>query len=146
MIVTPRDDAHVFAVLSRVLGQILDGPFLRLEGVLVDHFAPPRRGVRGVGAPFFAFLIEFLDVRIEADLPPRSVHAGRAGGPLFQGRVHAFVAALLLGIAGLDALDLDAEARPPHGKFGESEEAVATVLTHEQAHGDALPGGVRGGI
>ena len=38
--------------------------------------------------------------------------------------MHALVAAVLLGMAGLDAFDGDAESEPPDGELGEVEEAV----------------------
>jgi hypothetical protein len=37
----------------------------------------------------------------------------------FQGEMHAFVAAILLRMAKLDALNANAEAKPPDGKFAE---------------------------
>jgi hypothetical protein len=38
--------------------------------------------------------------------------------------MHAFVAAVLLGMTGLDALDVEAEAEPPDGQLGEIEEGI----------------------
>ncbi len=38
--------------------------------------------------------------------------------------MHAFVPAILLRMAGLDALDLDAEPQPPDGEFGQVEERI----------------------
>ncbi len=70
------------------------------------------------------FIVELLDERVEAGLLLQAVHAGRTGRLLLQGQVHALVAAVLLGMAGLDALDLDAPAQPPDGELGEAEEAV----------------------
>jgi hypothetical protein len=40
--------------------------------------------------------------------------------------VHALVAAVLLGMAWLDALDRDAEAEPPHRELAQPEERIGT--------------------
>ena len=60
-----------------------------------------------------AFGVELADEGVEAGLLLEAVHARRAGGFLLQGQVHALVAAVLLRMAGLDALDGDAEPQPP---------------------------------
>lgn len=38
--------------------------------------------------------------------------------------MYAFVTAILLGMAGLDALDADAQAQPPDGERGQVEQGV----------------------
>jgi hypothetical protein len=38
--------------------------------------------------------------------------------------MHAFVASILLSMARLDALDANAEAKPPDGKFAEVEQSM----------------------
>ena len=48
--------------------------------------------------------------------------------------MHALVAAILLRVAGLDALDLDAEPEPPDRELGEVEEGIRT------REGDAVIG------
>src|SRR5579871_4433783 len=45
---------------------------------------------------------------------------------LLEREMHALVAAVLLGMAGLDAFDGDAEPQPPDGELGEIEQAVRT--------------------
>ena len=40
--------------------------------------------------------------------------------------MHALMAAVMLGMAGLDALDADAEPQPPDRELGEVEQAVGT--------------------
>lgn len=71
-----------------------------------------------------AFGIEFANEIVEACLLLQAVHAGRAGCFLFQGEMHPFVASVLLGMAGLDALDGDAGAEPPDRQLREIVEAV----------------------
>jgi hypothetical protein len=48
--------------------------------------------------------------------------------------VHPFVTSILLRAARLDALDLDAEAQPPHGELAQAEQRVRT------GEGDAVVG------
>ena len=44
--------------------------------------------------------------------------------------MHAFVPAVLLRVAGLDALDLDAKLDPPDRELGEVEERIRTGERH----------------
>jgi hypothetical protein len=65
------------------------------------------------------FGIEFLNKVVEAGLLLQTVHSGRSGCFFPQCEMHALVAAVLLWVARLDALDGDAEPQPPHREFGE---------------------------
>jgi hypothetical protein len=69
------------------------------------------------------FGIELLDKVVEAGLLLQTVDSGRSGCFFLQRQMHALVAAVLLRVARLDALDGDAEPQPPHREFGEIEEA-----------------------
>jgi hypothetical protein len=60
-----------------------------------------------------AFIVVAFDEVIELRLLLQEVLAGRLGGLELQRPMHAFVAAILLRVARLDALDLDAEPEPP---------------------------------
>src|SRR5919106_679508 len=64
-----------------------------------------------------ALSVEFLDQAIETVLLLATVHAGRACGLLLPRQAHALVAAVLVRVAGLDALEGDAEPQPPHGRL-----------------------------
>ncbi len=66
-----------------------------------------------------SFGIELLHEDVEAVLLLQSVRAWRPGCLLFEGKVHALVAAVLLWMAWLDALDRDTETKPPDREFGE---------------------------
>ena len=57
----------------------------------------------------------------------------------FKREVHALVAAVLLRVAGLDALDGDAQAQPPDGELGKIEQGVRA------GKGDAVVGADGGG-
>ena len=48
--------------------------------------------------------------------------------------MHQLVPAVLLRIAGLDALDADPEPQPPHGELGQAEECTATGEGSSPAH------------
>ena len=76
------------------------------------------------------FGIELVDEVVEAGLLLQAVDAGRAGCLLLEGEVHALVAAVLLRMAGLDALDGDAEAEPPDRELGEIEQGIGTGEGH----------------
>ena len=52
--------------------------------------------------------IEVLDEGVELGLLLQDVLAGRSGGFLLQGQVHAFMASILLGMSGTNAFDRDA--------------------------------------
>ncbi len=71
-------------------------------------------------------LIEDADELIELRLLLEEIFGGRLGGFLLQGQMHTFVAAVLLGVSGLDALEVDAESQPPHGQLGQTKERVGT--------------------
>src|SRR5574340_893364 len=77
-----------------------------------------------------AFAVELVHEGIEAGLLLQAVLSWRPGGLLFQSQVHAFVTAVLLRATGLDALDGDAEAEPPHREPGEVEQSVGTGEGH----------------
>src|SRR3546814_9768123 len=69
-----------------------------------------------------------------SDLLLQGVHAGRPGGFLFEGEVHALVTAVLLRLSRLDALDGDTEPEPPHRQLRQVEEGVGA------GEGDAVVG------
>jgi hypothetical protein len=59
------------------------------------------------------FGVELGHEGIEPGLRVPAVEARRASGLLLQGQMHALMAAVLLQVAGLDALDFDAKPQPP---------------------------------
>ena len=60
----------------------------------------------------------------------RKLAAGRLGGFFLQGEMHALVTAILLGMAGLDALDADTQAQPPDGELAQVEQSVGGSEGH----------------
>ena len=73
------------------------------------------------------FGIEFLDKVVETGLLLQTVDSGRSSGFFLQRQMHTFMAAVLLRVARLDALDGDAEAEPPHREFGELKRAFGVA-------------------
>ena len=78
--------------------------------------------------------IELGEEVIEAGLLLEAVHAWRTGCFFLESEVHALVAAVLLRVAWLDALDGDAESEPPDREPGEIEEGIGA------GEGDAVVG------
>ena len=62
-------------------------------------------------------IVEALEEVVELRLLLQEVLCGRLGGFFLQGEVHAFVTAILLRMAGLDAFDVDTKPQPPHGEL-----------------------------
>src|ERR1700680_1313759 len=73
-----------------------------------------------------ALLVEGADELIEARLLLQEVPGGGLGGFLLERQMHALMPAVLLRMAGLDALDADTQAQPPDRELGQSEERVGT--------------------
>jgi hypothetical protein len=48
----------------------------------------------------------------------------RLDGFGLQGQTHPLVAAVLLGMPGLDALDVDPETQPPHGELTQTVQGI----------------------
>jgi len=87
----------------------------------------------------WSFGIEFLDKVVESGPVVAGLFiSGRSGCFFFQREMHTLVAAVLLRVARRDALDGDAEAKPPHREFGEIEEAVRTGERHAIVGPDRL--------
>ena len=61
-----------------------------------------------------AFLVELVPEAVKAILLLQAVEPRRPGRFLFEREMHAFMTAVLLRMAWLDALDRDAEPQPPH--------------------------------
>jgi hypothetical protein len=71
-----------------------------------------------------------LDEAIELGLLLKKVLRSRPGRFLLQREVHAFVATVLLRVAGLDALKADPQAQPPHRELARAEEGAGTGEGH----------------
>lgn len=98
-------DAHG-AVMKRVLGlarRLIEARRRRIE---IAGISAAQRLMR-------AFIIVNINETVEAGLLLQDVHARRPGGFLLQGQMHTFMAAVLLRIAGRDALEANAETQPP---------------------------------
>ncbi len=79
-------------------------------------------------------LIELAHEGIEAILLLQAVESRRPGRFLFEGEVHALMAAILLRMARLDAFDRNAE---PHRQLREIEQSVGTGKGHAVVGADS---------
>jgi hypothetical protein len=70
------------------------------------------------------FVVEDLDKAVKAGLLLQKIGGGGFGGLFFQSEVHAFVTAVLLGMARLNALDANAETQPPDGELAQVKQSV----------------------
>src|SRR5437763_429688 len=89
------------------------------EGRSVDF-----RGALHVQGLMRALVVELLEKIIEFALLLQTMHASGTSGFRFEGKRHAFMPAILLGMTGLDAFDGDAQAQPPDRELGEVEQRV----------------------
>ncbi len=70
-------------------------------------------------------LVELRDEGIKARLLLQNVGSGRFGGLPFERQVHPLVPAVLLGVPGSDAFDLNAEAEPPDGELAQPKQSAS---------------------
>jgi len=77
-----------------------------------------------------ALLVVALDEGIEARLLLEHVRLGRPRRLPFQREMHPLVAAVLLGLARLDALNPNAEPQPPHRQFAQPVEGMPRRKGH----------------
>jgi hypothetical protein len=59
-------------------------------------------------------LVELFDEVVELGLLLQNVGASGTGGFLFEGEMHAFMTAILLRVAGLDAFEPNSQPEPPN--------------------------------
>jgi len=76
------------------------------------------------------FVVEDLDKFIEARLLLKKISGGRFGGLFLQGQMHAFMTTILLRMAGLDALNTDPQAEPPHRELAQVEQRLSGSERH----------------
>lgn len=82
--------------------------------------------------------IELLLESVERGLLLKRVHTWRTGGFFLERQMHALVPAILLGMTGFDALDLDAESEPPDGKLAQIEQGIGGGEGHAVVGADGI--------
>jgi hypothetical protein len=65
-----------------------------------------------------------MDKRVKAHLLLQDIVGRGAGRVGLEREVHALMPAVLLGMAGRDALEPDAEPEPPDGEFAQAVQRV----------------------
>ena len=75
-------------------------------------------------------MVVALDEGVEAGLLLEHVAGRGLGSFRLEREMHAFMPAVLLGMPGCDALDVDAEAQPPDGEFTEAIQRVGGGKGH----------------
>ena len=76
------------------------------------------------------FVVKDFGEFIEAGLLLQEVCGRGLGGFFLQGEMHAFVAAILLRMAGLDAFDTDSQPEPPDGELAQMEQRLGGSKRH----------------
>lgn len=82
--------------------------------------------------------VELLDEVVEVGLLLQEIGAGRLGCLKFQCQMHALMAAVLLRVARLDALDVDTEPEPQDGEPRQIEQSVGAGERHSVVGSDRL--------
>jgi hypothetical protein len=77
-----------------------------------------------------ALIVEDLHELVEARLLLKKIAGGRLGSLFLQREMHAFMAAVLLRMAGLDPFDADAQAQPPHRELAQIKQGVSGSEGH----------------
>jgi hypothetical protein len=76
------------------------------------------------------FVVKDLDKFFEARLLLKKISGGRLGGLFLQGQMHALMTPVLLRMAGLDALNTDPQAEPPHRELAQVEQRMCGSERH----------------
>ena len=75
-------------------------------------------------------VVEDLDKFFEARLLLKKIGGGRLGGLFLQSQMHALMTPILLRMAGLDALNADPQAEPPHRELAQVEQRMCGSERH----------------
>ena len=75
-------------------------------------------------------VVEDFDEVVEACLLLQEVGRGRLGGFFLEGEMHAFMAAVLLVMSGLNAFHPDPQAKPPDGELAQVEQGMGGSEGH----------------
>jgi len=131
----PSDaDGAIMEWIFRIPGRHIDP---RRRCIEIAGTGPAQRLMR-------TLVVVNIDEAIDAFLLLEKVEGGRLCGFLFQGQVHAFVPAVLLGTPWPDAFDSDAKSQPPDRQPGEIVEPVGArkrkaVIRPDGARQSELP-------